>query len=190
MVEPGDDRRFFDRLILIAGVLNGTYQSPLPANGAGPTSRCTLETRPRRQASVVEKLRRETADRRRKPPRFGQEEPAIRRHRLRATENVLQHRDGRGLRMTALERLFELLRIPEEHEVARAATGGGDVRESHLPGFVHDKHVDGRFHVLPRPQPRGAAGDMPLAVREHSQHFAVICRLTNRTAIVVGGIVA
>src|SRR5262245_39388558 len=75
-------------------------------------------------------------------PRAVEEDPHVRRHRLVAAEQVLEHRSADAVRMRALRDLGELRRIAEQDQVARGGAHGEGVGEAHLPGLVDDERVD------------------------------------------------
>ena len=50
--------------------------------------------------------------------------------------------------------LSQLLRIPEQHEGRRSGGDSDRIGQGELAGLVDHEHVDGRAHVLTRPQPR------------------------------------
>jgi len=66
----------------------------------------------------------------------------------------------RALRVRALLRLFEVLRIAQQNDAPRGLRNGQHVREGHLPRLVDEEHVDGAVIVLARPLPGGARPDV------------------------------
>ena len=78
-------------------------------------------------------------------------------HQLCAIEDVGQDRAFGAGREGSLEWLVQLLRMAEQHEVPRAQGGDDCVRQGHLAWLVDEEDVAGVHHVLPGPEPGGAA---------------------------------
>ena len=151
----------------------GTTHRPAPSKGAGTSQALARQVRPLAQLALVEHLGREPTDRRREPPRLRQEDATLRRHRLRAADDVLQRRDVHAVGMTALLRLLELLRIAEQHKAVGGLRDGEDVRQRHLPRLVDEQHVDTRGGLVGRPEPRGATEHVDVARLQRVDRLAV-----------------
>ena len=76
-------------------------------------------------------------------------------------------------RVDALDRLIELTRVAEQDEAPRRLADGEGAGEDHLSRLVDDQHVDRIGHLLARPQPRGAAGQVGPAGGERLRHLLV-----------------
>jgi len=76
---------------------------------------------------------------------------------------VLEGRHFRALGMAALLRLFQLLRVAEEDDALGGLRDRKDVRKRHLPGLIHEEHVDGIAAIRARPHPDGAGRHLSLA---------------------------
>ena len=76
--------------------------------------------------------------------------------------------------MHALEGLLELLRITQQHDVARTAAHGHHVGQGHLPGLVDEERVDDPGHLFARPQPGGSANDVDRICRQGVKDPAVV----------------
>ena len=109
------------------------------------------------QTSRIEDLGRIGADARVQAPRAVEKKAEVVRHHLLAVEHMGKRRTIRPGWVRSLQWLVELLRIAEQHEVRGARRRGDRVRERHLAGFVDEQRVDAPDHVVPRPQPGGAA---------------------------------
>ena len=120
---------------------------------AGAGERLPSGLSPRLEAALVEHLRCELTDLGRQSPGLLQEQSAIGGDRLSAVEHVLESGHRRALRVQALDRLLELLRVAEQHEAFRAGRDGEHVGERHLPGLVYEQHVHGLEELLARPHP-------------------------------------
>ena len=114
----------------------------------------------RLQPPFVEELGREAADRRMKPPRLLEEQPAVGGDGLMAVQQVMKGRDIRAFGMAALHGLVELLRIAEQHDGPGSLGDGQDIRQRHLRGLVDEQHIDRRRGIGPRPEPGRGRGDM------------------------------
>ena len=66
---------------------------------------------------------------------------------------MMQRRDIRAFGMTALHRLFELLRIADQHDAPRGLRHRQNIRERHLRGFVDEENVDCVCGIGERPKP-------------------------------------
>ncbi len=119
-----------------------------------------LEIRPRLEAPLVERFGGESADVRMEPVRVLEEQAQGVRDRLAAVEQMGERRTLGSGRVRALERLIELLRVAEQHDGARRAGDGQDIRQRHLARLVDEQHVDQVVAVARRPQPRRSADDV------------------------------
>ena len=59
--------------------------------------------------------------------------------------------------MTAFKRAFELLRIADEDQIVRGLSGGDDIGERHLSGFIDEERIDRLEVFFARPHPRGSS---------------------------------
>ena len=73
--------------------------------------------------------------------------------------------------MNPLDGLVELAGVAEQDEAPRCLADGEGVREAHLSRLVDDEHVHRVGHLLTRPQPRGAAGEVGVAGGECLGHL-------------------
>ena len=71
-----------------------------------------------------------------------------------------------ALRVGALERLVELLRVAEQDEAVGRPRHRDDVGERDLARLVDEQDIDGVGHLRRRPQPRRAGGQVGPAVVE------------------------
>ena len=71
-----------------------------------------------------------------------EEDAAVRRDRRLAVEQVLEHRRLAPVRVRALQHLAELLRVADEHEVARRGAHRERVGERDLAGLVDEQVVE------------------------------------------------
>ena len=130
--------------------------------------------RPRRahrvgpQPALVELLRDVAADVRVQPERLLEEEAAVGRDRLLVADQVLQHGRVAAVRVRALDHLVELLRVADEHEVARAGAHRERVGERHLAGLVDEEVVERAVVLVAGEEPGGAGGEVAVgAVGRH-----------------------
>ena len=110
------------------------------------------------QPSFVELLGDVGADVGMQPVRALEEESAVGRDRRVLTEQVLEHRSLDAVRVRSLEDLRELLRVADEHEVARGGAHRERVGERDLAGLVDEQVVEHAVEVSMRVEPGGAAG--------------------------------
>jgi hypothetical protein len=103
------------------------------------------------------------------PPRLLQKQPLVRRDGALATQNVVERRHISALRVAALHRLIELLRVAYQHYRLRRLRNRQHVGERHLRGFIHEQHVDRIERIRPRPQPGGSAADRRTASQRGEQ---------------------
>src|SRR5688500_12607930 len=106
-----------------------------------------LESGYRMQSAIVEDLRCASTAVGMQPPGMREEQPALRRKRARATEQVLQRRHIRTGWMHALLWLLELRRIAEQHDALCRGCDRDCIRERKLSGLVNEQDVDGIDHV-------------------------------------------
>ena len=75
------------------------------------------------------------------------------------TEQVHERGDVGAVLVRTARGLFELLRVAQQHQVARRPRGGQRLGQRHLPGLVDNQHVEPADGIGVGPQPRGAADD-------------------------------
>ena len=107
------------------------------------------------------------------PPGLFEEQALVRRDRPLAAENVIERRHIGALRVAALHRLIELLRIADQHHRLRRLRHRKHVGERHLRGLVHEEHVDRLERVRPRPQPGRAAADRGGAAAQRREQVLI-----------------
>ena len=129
------------RAVLISLGRHGDVPKASPGETARRANRLCLKPG-RDGASGIEELGGEGANVGMQPPGLGEKQAAIGRNRLLAVKNVMQRRHVRAFGVAALHRLFELLRIAEQHDAARRLRHRQDVGERHLRGLVDEEHVD------------------------------------------------
>ena len=71
----------------------------------------------------------------------------------RVAEQVLEHRHAGAAGMNALRHVRQLLRIAEQHDVARARAHRHGIGQRHLAGLVDEQVVELALHLLAREQP-------------------------------------
>ena len=111
-----------------------------------------------------------------------EEEPAIVGDGLTALKQVLEGRHFRALGMAALLRLLQLLRVAEEDDALGRLRDRKDVRKRHLPGLVHEEHVDGIAEVGARPHPGSAGRQLSLASGDARKKCGVVGQLEDLPA--------
>lgn len=156
-----DGARLLPRELPVAGVLDLAQEKPVPCRDA-PPPRHLGHVEPARVVGVG----RERRELRPQPPRLGEEDPAIGRHRRLVVEEVLEHRRLGDLGLRALHDLRELVGVAEEDEVARGVPDRDDVGERDLAGLVHDERVAEAREVLAREERGGAGDELELGVEE------------------------
>ncbi len=89
---------------------------------------------------------------------------------LAVLEQVSQGRHPRAVRVGALGRLVQLLRVAQQYQVRPGVRDGENVGQRHLGRLVHEQHVDGTAGLLARPKPGSARPYLAGAgkLREHS----------------------
>src|SRR5262245_60933439 len=92
-----------------------------------------LQPRPRRELTLVERFRRELADRWRQSPCCRQEHASAVGHRLVSLEEILQGRDADTVRVAGLLRLLQLLWIAKQNEGGGRRRYRQHTRKRHLP---------------------------------------------------------
>ena len=134
-----------------------------------------LESLARVESPLVEYLRSEVAELRVQAPRLFQEQALIGGDRLLPGEQVFKSRNSGTVRMAALDRLLQLLRVTKQNDIFRGLRDGQHIRQRHLSRLVNEKNVY-RFEVLfPRPKPGGATDDLNAATQSRKR-LRVICR--------------
>ena len=93
-----------------------------------------------------------------KPKGLVEEQAADRLDRLLVLKKVMQRGDVRAFGMAALHRLFELLRIAEEHDAPRGLRRRQHVGERHLRGLVDEQNIHRVRRIGRSPEPRRSAG--------------------------------
>ena len=127
----------------------GSQRSPVPVR-PGESIRCRSHCWHRVEASLVGRLRDEAADVGVHSPGVREEEAAVRRHRVLRAHQVLEHRSRRALGVDSLRDLPELLRVAEQHDVARARPERERVGERHLARLVDEERVESASSISSR----------------------------------------
>src|SRR6185295_1218097 len=96
----------------------------------------------RMQFPLVKDLRRKLANVRVKAPGFFEKQSLVWINGLAAVEDMVERRAVCSIRMAALRRLIELLRITEQDDSASRLRDGDNVCEGHLCGFINEQDVD------------------------------------------------
>ena len=152
---------------------HGNEALAVPGQRPRPDHRLPAELRAGAEPALVELLRRERADVRVHAPRVVEENAAGRVDGRRFTEEVAEGGDVGAGRMNPLDGLVELAGVAQQDEAPRCLADGEGVREAHLSRLVDDEHVHRVGHLLTRPQPRGAAGEVGVAGVECLGHLRV-----------------
>ena len=119
------------------------------------------------ESTVVEGVADERADRGVHAPGVVEEDALIVGHGpVFGTNDVRQRRHRSPVGVSALDRLIELLRIAEQHQVLRRSRRRDRVGQAELPGLVDDQHIKLLAQLGPREEPRGAADDVVVAVEK------------------------
>jgi len=84
---------------------------------------------------------------------------------LRRTQQVHERGDVSAVFVRTGRRLFKLLRVAQQDQVAGRAGRGQRLSQRHLRGLVDDQHVRAANRIGVGPQPGGAAGNVPTAMR-------------------------
>src|SRR4051794_34216209 len=127
------------------------------------------------QATFVEQLRVKCADERMQSPSLREEETAIRWNGSMRTQNVIERRDGDPVGMATLYRLFELPRIPQQHNTLCGLGDSQHVGERHLRGFVDEEYVDAARGVGSCPEP-GRSAPHPTVRKQGVQKSRIVGR--------------
>ena len=159
--------------VRVASMLHGNEAQAVPGQRPRPGDRLPAELRLGAEPPLVELLRRERADVRVHAPRLVEEDAAGRVDGRRFAEEVAEGRDVGAGRVDPLDGLVELAGIAEQDEAPRRLANGEGVGEAHLSRLVDDEDVHGAGHLLARPQPRGACGEVRLAGGECLGHLVV-----------------
>ena len=139
-------------------------------NAVGVELRLSVEPDPGPQLALVEQLGGERADRGVQPPGLLEKEAAVGRDRGLSVEQVLEHGGLAAVGVRALQHLAELLRVADEHGVARAGRHRARVGERDLARLVDDERVDpGGLHVVAREQPGRAREQEHVVVRTRGE---------------------
>ncbi len=93
-------------------------------------------------------------------------------------EQVREHRRVRARRVCALRDLRELVRVAEQHEVARGRPDRERVGERELTALVDEQRVDVLVELLAREQERRAREQLQLRV----EHLRVLVRVLDEPA--------
>ncbi len=131
----------------------GRYRIPVPAPVVWRAHVAWLD-----EPALVHLVGDEPAHVRMHPPRLGEEDAAVLRHRRVDSEQMLEHARVRPRRMRRLRHLRQLQRVAEQDQVARSRPGGDGVGERELASLVDDEVVELVIEALGSEEPR-RAGD-------------------------------
>ena len=167
-------------------MLHGNEAQAVPGQRPRPGHCLSAELRLGAEPPLVELLRRERADVRVHAPSLVEEDAAGRVDGRGFAEEVAEDGDVGAGRVDPLDGLVELARVAEQDEAPRRLADGEGIREAHLSRLVDDEDVHGAGHLLARPQPRGAGGEVRVAAGERLGHLVVGAGLDDalvRTAV-------
>ena len=104
-------------------------------------------------------------------------------------EQVAERGSVGAVRVAALQRLIELLRIAEQHQILRGLGHRQRIRKRHLAGLVHEQHVHRGGVLRSRPEPRRAGTYLRFTLLERLKHIAIFVRLLHRPSLLAAFLV-